>query len=54
VATETWFPLAGRWLGFESADIVIDADSGSFTAQVLVPVRSPGCTAGGWPIRGCS
>lgn len=34
---KTWFPLTGRWLGFQSADIVIDAESGRFTAQVLVP-----------------
>jgi 4'-phosphopantetheinyl transferase EntD len=34
---KTWFPLAQRWLGFEDADIVIEPDSGTFTAQVLVP-----------------
>jgi 4'-phosphopantetheinyl transferase EntD len=28
---KTWFPLARRWLGFESADILIDPR----------PVRSP-------------
>jgi 4'-phosphopantetheinyl transferase EntD len=33
---KTWFPLARRWLGFESADIVIDADEGTFTARLLV------------------
>lgn len=34
---KTWFPLARRWLGFESADILIDADNGSFAVQVLIP-----------------
>jgi 4'-phosphopantetheinyl transferase EntD len=34
---KTWFPLARSWLGFESADIVIDAHRGSFTARLLVP-----------------
>lgn len=34
---KTWFPLAQRWLGFESADVVFDPDARSFTAQVLVP-----------------
>jgi 4'-phosphopantetheinyl transferase EntD len=34
---KTWFPLTRRWLGFESADVVIDASSGTFTARLLVP-----------------
>jgi 4'-phosphopantetheinyl transferase EntD len=34
---KTWFPLARRWLGFESADIVIDPYAGTFTARLLVP-----------------
>lgn len=34
---KTWFPLARRWLGFESADIVIDPSAGTFTARLLVP-----------------
>jgi 4'-phosphopantetheinyl transferase EntD len=33
---KTWFPLARRWLGFESADVVIDASAGTFTARLLV------------------
>ncbi|MBO0802382.1 MAG: 4'-phosphopantetheinyl transferase superfamily protein [Nocardiopsaceae bacterium] len=33
---KTWFPLARRWLDFESADVVIDPDSGAFTARLLV------------------
>jgi 4'-phosphopantetheinyl transferase EntD len=34
---KTWFPLAGRWLDFESADIVIDGPGATFTARLLVP-----------------
>jgi 4'-phosphopantetheinyl transferase EntD len=34
---KTWFPLAQRWLGFESADVRIDAEQGTFSAQLLVP-----------------
>jgi 4'-phosphopantetheinyl transferase EntD len=33
---KTWFPLARRWLGFESADVVIDPAGGTFTARLLV------------------
>ena len=33
---KTWFPLARCWLGFESADIVIDPHQGTFTARLLV------------------
>jgi 4'-phosphopantetheinyl transferase EntD len=34
---KTWFPLARRWLGFESADILIDPREGTFTVRLLVP-----------------
>jgi 4'-phosphopantetheinyl transferase EntD len=34
---KTWFPLARSWLGFESADIIIDPHEGTFTARLLVP-----------------
>lgn len=33
---KTWFPLAQRWLDFESAHITIDA-GGGFAARILVP-----------------
>lgn len=33
---KTWFPLARSWLGFESADIVIDPHAGTFSAHLLV------------------
>jgi 4'-phosphopantetheinyl transferase EntD len=34
---KTWFPLTRSWLGFESADVVIDPHAGTFTARLLVP-----------------
>lgn len=43
---KAWFPLAGRWLGFTSADIVIDPCAGTFTARLLVP----GPAVGGSPL----
>ena len=33
---KTWFPLARSWLGFESANVVIDPRGGTFTAHLLV------------------
>jgi 4'-phosphopantetheinyl transferase EntD len=44
---KTWFPLTGCWLDFESADIVIDASAGTFTARLLVP----GPVVGGSPLN---
>ncbi|NDZ99101.1 4'-phosphopantetheinyl transferase superfamily protein, partial [Streptomyces sp. SID10116] len=32
---KTWFPLTGRWLGFEDARVELDPD-GTFTARLLV------------------
>jgi 4'-phosphopantetheinyl transferase EntD len=34
---KTWFPLTRRWLGFESADVLIDSRGNTFTARLLVP-----------------
>jgi 4'-phosphopantetheinyl transferase EntD len=34
---KAWFPLAGRWLGFEDALVAIDRRRGSFEARLLVP-----------------
>ena len=34
---KTWYPLTGRWLGFEDASIAIDPDAETFTARLLVP-----------------
>jgi 4'-phosphopantetheinyl transferase EntD len=35
---KAWFPLARRWLGFEDADITINAADGTFEARLLVAV----------------
>ncbi len=39
---KTWFPLTGRWLGFEEACLEIDPDASAFTARLTVdaPVTS--------------
>jgi enterobactin synthetase component D / holo-[acyl-carrier protein] synthase len=42
---KAWFPLAGRWLGFHDADIVIDPEAGTFAATLLVPGPPLGGTA---------
>jgi 4'-phosphopantetheinyl transferase EntD len=45
---KAWFPLAGRWLGFEDADVTIDATGGTFEARLL----RPGPAVGGVPLAG--
>ncbi|WP_341717398.1 4'-phosphopantetheinyl transferase superfamily protein [Micromonospora sp. FIMYZ51] len=42
---KAWFPLTGRWLGFEEADIELDP-AGTFVARLLVP----GPLLGGKPV----
>ena len=34
---KAWFPLTGRWLGFEDARVEIDRERRSFSARLLVP-----------------
>jgi len=34
---KAWFPLTGRWLGFEDADLALDVAGGTFRARLLVP-----------------
>ncbi len=34
---KAWFPLTGRWLGFEDAVLELDPDSDTFRARLLVP-----------------
>lgn len=34
---KAWFPLAGRWLGFEDARLEIDREQRAFSARLLVP-----------------
>lgn len=40
---KAWFPLTGRWLGFEDADVIIEPN-GTFTARLLASAlaRVPG------------
>jgi 4'-phosphopantetheinyl transferase EntD len=32
---KAWYPLTGRWLGFEEADLTIDPVAQTFTAHIL-------------------
>jgi 4'-phosphopantetheinyl transferase EntD len=34
---KAWFPLAGRWLGFEDVELTIGVGDGTFRARLLVP-----------------
>ena len=34
---KAWFPLAGRWLGFEDVELTIGVDDAAFRARLLVP-----------------
>lgn len=34
---KAWFPLTGRWLGFEDARVSLDGPAGTFRAELLVP-----------------
>ncbi|WP_282580277.1 4'-phosphopantetheinyl transferase superfamily protein [Nocardioides sp. InS609-2] len=34
---KAWFPLTGRWLGFEDAVVVIDRAAGTFHADLMTP-----------------
>lgn len=34
---KAWFPLAGRWLGFEDAIVEMDSQQETFSARFLVP-----------------
>ena len=52
---KTWFPLTGRWLGFEHADVTITPD-GTFTARLLTELTEaqppPTSFVGRWLARG--
>ncbi|GAA2080578.1 4'-phosphopantetheinyl transferase family protein [Actinomadura alba] len=50
---KVWFPVAGRWLGFEDAVVTPDPDAGVFTARLLVPAPPPlaGTLHGRWMVR---
>jgi 4'-phosphopantetheinyl transferase EntD len=44
---KTWFPLTGRWLDFDAAEVSFDISRGTFTARLLVP----GLVVTGRPVR---
>jgi len=53
---KAWFPLAGRWLGFEDAVVVFDREGATFSARLLVPGpmvdgRPLGQLSGRWLVR---
>ncbi len=49
---KAWFPLTGRWLGFEDAFVTIDAERRSFRAELLVdPPTVSGATLNGFDGR---
>src|SRR5207244_1674248 len=33
---KAWFPLTGKWLGFEDVDMTVDPGAGTFRARLLV------------------
>ncbi|KUL47439.1 4'-phosphopantetheinyl transferase [Streptomyces sp. NRRL F-4489] len=43
---KAWYPLTGRWLGFEDAHLTLDPTDATFTARLLVP----GPTLSGRPL----
>lgn len=45
---KAWFPLTRQWLGFEDADITINAGDGTFESRLLVPAPA----VGGSPLAG--
>jgi 4'-phosphopantetheinyl transferase EntD len=47
---KAWFPLTGRWLGFEDAEITIDPAGRTFDATILID----GTTHTGPPLTGMS
>jgi 4'-phosphopantetheinyl transferase EntD len=38
---KAWFPLTGRWLGFDDAIVSIDPEDGTFQARLLVDCPPP-------------
>ncbi|MEV0425895.1 4'-phosphopantetheinyl transferase superfamily protein [Micromonospora sp. NPDC050495] len=46
---KAWYPLTGRWLDFEEADVTVDPAAGTFRARLLVP---PPALPDGRPLGG--
>lgn len=47
---KTWFPLTGRWLGFEDASLRVNLDRETFTARLRAPGPTDSFT-GRWLVR---
>lgn len=47
---KAWFPLTGRWLGFDEARVSVDP-GGAFRADLLTPVAMDGWVLGGFDGR---
>jgi enterobactin synthetase component D / holo-[acyl-carrier protein] synthase len=45
---KAWFPLTGRWLGFEDVKVTVDPHAGAFTAAA---VSEAAVAPGIWPAR---
>jgi 4'-phosphopantetheinyl transferase EntD len=37
---KAWFPLTGRWLGFEQAAVIVEPQARTFTARLLEPAEA--------------
>lgn len=48
---KAWYPITQRWLGFEDADITLDAD-GTFHSRILLPDTPVAGFHGRWLVQG--
>ena len=48
---KAWFPLTGRWLGFQDAQLTVNPADGTFRARLLVAGGPPGGFGGRWLAR---
>ena len=44
---KAWYPLTGRWLGFEDASLLFDPSSGTFEGRILIDSRWTSYAAAG-------
>ncbi|WP_268823674.1 4'-phosphopantetheinyl transferase family protein [Yinghuangia soli] len=49
---KAWFPVTGRWLGFEDADVEFDPEARTFRARLLVADRPFDFLDGQWAAAG--
>lgn len=49
---KAWFPLTGRWLDFDQAEIRFDSGAGSFTARLTAPGSPVPAFGGDWRVAG--